>query len=159
MEFAVSEKQSSFIAKLLAERMVSEDLRREINMVGGSMTSRQASNIITDLLNCQLKVQAPAGTPVTVPGMYGREGVGIFRVKIGRQSGRPYAMRLSLVDDKITFEYDAGAIRMLVAEDRWTLEQAKEFGLETGFCCVCGAFLTDPKSVEAGIGPVCAKKV
>jgi hypothetical protein len=24
---------------------------------------------------------------------------------------------------------------------------------------VCGAELTDPKSVEAGIGPVCAKRV
>jgi Family of unknown function (DUF6011) len=25
-------------------------------------------------------------------------------------------------------------------------------------CCVCGAVLTTPKSIEAGVGPVCAKK-
>jgi hypothetical protein len=31
-------------------------------------------------------------------------------------------------------------------------------GKETGVCVCCGRELTDPKSIEAGIGPVCAKK-
>jgi len=30
----------------------------------------------------------------------------------------------------------------------------KDFGI----CCCCGATLTDPKSIEAGIGPICASK-
>lgn len=33
------------------------------------------------------------------------------------------------------------------------------YGRETGVCGVCGRRLTDPASVEAGIGPVCASKV
>lgn len=34
---------------------------------------------------------------------------------------------------------------------------AKAHGLKTGICSCCGRALTDPKSVAAGIGPVCAK--
>lgn len=33
-----------------------------------------------------------------------------------------------------------------------------ECGHQTGICCVCGRTLTDPKSIEAGIGPICASK-
>lgn len=32
------------------------------------------------------------------------------------------------------------------------------YGRKTGVCCCCGKELTDPASVEAGIGPVCATK-
>ena len=37
------------------------------------------------------------------------------------------------------------------------LEAAVAYGRETGTCACCGRQLTDPKSVERGIGPVCAK--
>jgi hypothetical protein len=43
-------------------------------------------------------------------------------------------------------------------ETLMTLEDAKEFGRLYGMCCQCGATLTDEKSIEAGIGPVCAGK-
>lgn len=42
--------------------------------------------------------------------------------------------------------------------DMMSLEDAKEFGRETGVCISCGALLTDPVSIEAGIGPTCATK-
>lgn len=32
------------------------------------------------------------------------------------------------------------------------------YGIETGVCCVCNAELTNKKSIEAGIGPICATK-
>lgn len=35
-------------------------------------------------------------------------------------------------------------------------EAAVRYGRETGVCACCGRKLTDPKSVEAGIGPICA---
>lgn len=38
------------------------------------------------------------------------------------------------------------------------LEAAKSYGRETGTCCCCNRELTDPASVAAGIGPVCANK-
>lgn len=46
-----------------------------------------------------------------------------------------------------------GDIRML------SFDEMVEIGRKTGLCCICGRSLDDEKSVEAGIGPVCAKKV
>ena len=38
------------------------------------------------------------------------------------------------------------------------LETAKKYGKLSGRCCSCGRDLTDPASIEAGIGPICAQK-
>jgi len=35
------------------------------------------------------------------------------------------------------------------------LDAAVQYGRETGNCACCGRLLTDPRSVELGIGPVC----
>lgn len=37
-------------------------------------------------------------------------------------------------------------------------EIAKAYGKKTGICSCCGRELTDPASIEAGIGPICAAK-
>lgn len=37
-------------------------------------------------------------------------------------------------------------------------EAARLYGKETGSCSCCGRELTDPVSIEAGIGPICAGK-
>lgn len=37
-----------------------------------------------------------------------------------------------------------------------TLEEAQEWGRKTGICCVCSRQLTNPDSISAGIGPICA---
>jgi hypothetical protein len=46
-----------------------------------------------------------------------------------------------------------GDIRLL------SFDEMVEIGRKTGLCCICGRSLDDEKSIEAGIGPVCAKKV
>lgn len=46
----------------------------------------------------------------------------------------------------------------LTEDHKLTLEQAKEWGWATGHCVCCGRLLTDPVSVEAGIGPICASR-
>jgi len=89
-------------------------------------------------------------------GVY-RDDSGVYRVVKSRQSGNLYAKKLNLKTGG--FDYASGAIYRLRETHRLTLEQAKAIGQETGICIVCGAFLTDPKSVERGIGPVCAKRV
>jgi Family of unknown function (DUF6011) len=38
------------------------------------------------------------------------------------------------------------------------LAAVKEIGIATGRCCVCSRMLTDPESIEQGIGPICADK-
>jgi hypothetical protein len=37
-------------------------------------------------------------------------------------------------------------------------EAVKAYGLRTGNCAICNRELTDPESVERGIGPICAEK-
>lgn len=38
------------------------------------------------------------------------------------------------------------------------LQLAKIYGHETGSCSVCGRTLSDPLSIQMGIGPICAKR-
>ena len=39
------------------------------------------------------------------------------------------------------------------------VDYIKQRGKATGKCLVCGHTLTDPKSIEVGIGPVCLSKI
>lgn len=90
-------------------------------------------------------------------------------MQAGKESGNLYAKALTRIggkrltrDDATVsweFVYAPGAIHSLTAAQRMTLAEAKAFGIQYGVCCVCGAFLKDAKSVAAGIGPVCVKRV
>lgn len=102
-------------------------------------------------------------------GIHLLDGV-IYKVQVAvHGSGQLYAKVLTepsygtdyqagVYDSKWTFEYlgRKGAFWKLSESTLMTLEQAKEFGKLYGMCCVCGATLTDERSIEAGIGPVCA---
>lgn len=99
--------------------------------------------------------EAARKAAVTVDaGIYLLAGV-VYKVqKAVHGSGNLYA---KVLQDG-AFVYAPGAIRSLLPEHRMTLEQAREYGQLYGVCCNCGATLTDEESIEAGIGPVCAKK-
>jgi hypothetical protein len=95
---------------------------------------------------------------VTETGMYRVNGR-IYKVLPSRSSERHYAKELvGEGDGTYRFTYAPGAMRLIRAEHRMTDEQAREFGRTTGICCVCTTTLTDPKSIAAGIGPVCSGK-
>lgn len=51
------------------------------------------------------------------------------------------------------FIYQSGLIYHLV--ERLSVAEAIEFGKTYGHCCVCGRLLTNYKSIELGIGPIC----
>lgn len=91
------------------------------------------------------------GGPEPAPGMYRQPSGRIVKVQLSRTSGKPYA---KTVDG----EYLGGG-RELAGLVRLTLDEAKAYGRETGVCCVCGATLTNPESIAAGIGPWCAGKL
>jgi len=101
---------------------------------------------------------------VETPGMYRKDGQ-IYKVQIAvHGSGKPYAkllMDTGRVDSDgkpvFKFEFAPGRVRDLRPSDMMTLAEAKEFGALYGVCCVCGRLLTDETSIEAGIGPICAK--
>lgn len=166
-----TEKQLAFIARLL------EEGRSATIFFDG--TKAGASRYIEALLASPRRatpapaaqVATPATPAVARPtsvGMY-RQGEDIYRVKES-ETGNLYAMKLTAIsgqrlrdsDEAVvrwTFVYERGAIHQLTAADKLTLEEAKQWGIRTGTCCVCARLLTDAKSVLAGIGPVCARNV
>ena len=136
-------RQVSFINTLLEERVYEGEA---INFA--TLSSREASDIISRLINAKRKNSVDVGMYQTPDGE-------IYRVQPSRETGNLYAKHMLVGGG---FEYERGAISRLTPADKMTLEQAKAWGMATGVCCVCGAFLTDQKSVSEGIGPVCAKK-
>lgn len=124
-----------------------------------SLSIQEASERINEFkeLAASLGVSRSARRQVQVTevGMYRTEDQEIYRVQESRQTGNLYAKHLLVGGG---FEYESGAIFNLKPSDKMTLEEAKAYGVATGQCCVCGAFLTDENSVREGIGPVCASR-
>ncbi len=146
-----SDKQVAFITTLIAERVF------EGAVSFASLTSVEASSLITELLNSPRKAGAAAAERVSEEGMYRNAEGDIFRVQRSKESGNLYAKRLDPIAGG--FEYVQGAIRLIKPSDRMSLDEAKAFGVAYGICCVCGAFLTNEVSVAEGIGPVCGGRV
>lgn len=170
-----SRRQIDYIASLVAERDTAApnvpvfiDKARE-QVMARTLTSAFASEVI-ELLQAQPRKASAPSRPQVEEGMY-LLGDDIYKVQRAvHGSGHLYAKRLEMTDSgvldgerlypaKFTFNYAAGAMRLLRPEHKMTLEQAKEFGALYGTCCVCGRTLTNETSIEAGIGPVCAGRL
>jgi hypothetical protein len=108
------------------------------------------------------KLQASAGnTPAAADGWELTEGAYLLDgkavlVQRSRESKRLYAKVWDADAEK--FVYAKGVQYRLRAEHRATLEQLEEFGKAFGVCGECGRTLTNPESIERGIGPICAGK-
>ena len=162
-----SDKQIAFGRRLLAEMIGSEHVEQSMENVaalGHLRTTKTASAWIDSLLKAKkdlgaARAQRAADEHVFVTaGYFAMEGT-IYKVVPSRSTGRNYAMSLAAPGmKKGTWRYEKGAMYRLTESMRLSLEQAKEYGRTHKFCVACGALLTDPKSVEQGIGPVCAKK-
>lgn len=117
------------------------------------------------------RVPAPRpAAPQVEEGMYRDPVTGdIFKVQVAHHgSGKLYAKKLVKLNTVKTkgkkeyshdFEYAPGAINRIPASWRMTKEEAVEWGQLYGACCRCGTILTDERSIEAGIGPVCSGKI
>lgn len=162
--YPASERQVSYLLSLIEGREWPESLpitRDDASqrIYEGTMDRRTASSLI-DALRVAPKIATKVVGDLS-EGMY-RTGDGtMYRVQRSRESGRLYAKRMDwdLTTGKPHFEYDKGAIYALTSADRMSVEDARAWGVETGICCVCGAFLTDAKSVERGIGPICEGRI
>lgn len=152
-----SEKQVAFATRLATER--GAELPDNLT----SLTPKQASELI-DRLMALPKVARPAAAQLE-SGIYRTESGEIYKVYWNQAKTRMLAKLLvvhSVVGDQAargSFEYAGMADRFVRADQRMTLEQAKEFGAIYGVCVVCGATLTDEVSIANGIGPVCASRI
>jgi len=159
-------RQIDYLKSLIRDRDV--DRAMDVAFIddaisAGTLAKSAASEYIADALRCPKRPLAQARVDAAqaelTHGMYHKDTV-VYKVQIAvHGSGRLYAKKL-MVDGfgKAHFEYAPGAIRILTLADRMSLEEAKEFGVLYGTCCVCGRTLTDEVSIANGIGPVCARK-
>jgi|SRR6185295_17057753 len=159
-----TQAQFDYLKDLIAKHDVSGvadivDAARE-RAVAGTMTRAQASALI-DLV----KVQPLRGTKTEAaeltPGVYRATDGVLYRVYPARADRSRMLAKEIVVDgalNHLEFVYAGAASRFVQPEGRLTLEEAKAFGATTGYCIACGAELTDPDSIAAGIGPVCATK-
>lgn len=155
-----SERQMSFIESLLATKDLRGTQYALWLLALPDLSRSEASNAI-EALKALPKVST-SGTPARtdlVAGVY-TDGETIYRVYLGQQSRRMLAKKI-VGDREAGYHYEyAGAAERFVSDafERMTLAQAKEWGRATNTCVKCGARLDDPESVDAGIGPVCAKR-
>lgn len=121
---------------------------------------RDASKAIDFLINSVKTTRPGASEAELEAGMYRRADGRIYKVQRAVHGSGMMTCKLLVVDGhgSAHFEYQGLATRFVSADERMTLEQAKEFGAIYGVCCQCGATLTDETSIEAGIGPVCASR-
>lgn len=166
-----TERQISFLTSLITERGLSLDKavmlafdtdQTETFEIG----RRECSQMIDAVKAVRRPERERPAAPDLEAGMY-KVGQDIFRVKISKSSGKPYAEILchdailngNYRDAAVWFEYAPGRVRSITPDHRMTLDQCAEFGLLFGTCCVCGRELTKPASIAKGIGPVCEKKI
>lgn len=151
-----TDKQIGFIVRLAEQH--SADLDSILNgREWSEVTKIEASAIINTFLN--MPKPTPKPRDEIEDGMY-RFDETIYKVQHAvHGSGRQYAKELvQYADGSWGFEYARGIVYKLRPEHKMSLEDAKAFGALYGTCCVCGRTLTDEKSIEAGIGPICAGK-
>ena len=169
-----SPKQVAFLRSLVAQILTAEQqvdpdngaerglaYEQEIEGLVPDLTTKTASEAI-DRLKARLAYLRAKGACVAAkqakaavePGYYTRDGL-VYVVVHNKAKTNVYAKRMNLATGR--WEYAAGAVQGLV--ERLTVEQAAELGHLHGRCVLCGAELSDPESVERGIGPVCVKRL
>lgn len=160
-----TDRQVNYVRKLMDERdgtTVNAEFRATVEAeIAAGISGAAISAIITLLTTPEMRPPRGGNRAERVEleaGMY-RKGDTFYRVKVSK-AGNWYAQELRINDDtgRIDFRY-VGKVYGLVAEHRLAQDEARAFGVETGNCICCGAVLTNPDSIAAGIGPICAGKV
>jgi len=100
-----------------------------------------------------LKKETGEKATVYEPGMYRTEDDRIVKVKMNRAKTSVYGS----VHDGDEWVYTPGITREKLI--RLTVEEAAAYGKLYGQCIVCCRELTNPESIERGIGPICINKI
>ncbi len=176
-----TEKQIEFIKTLISERDLDQvwvpgtdndsDAARSHGARAAVETARtfwRAGNHLNDatakfLIEVLKKAPHKASSEQAEPGYYVAANGDFVVVVQNREKTRTYAKRLVVTETEgkksASWEYAPGVGRTLADITPMTLAEAAQWGHAHGICAICCKTLTDPKSVERGIGPKCAKKV
>lgn len=125
-------------------------------------TRAQVSKMI-DWLRTLPVIERPAQPKASgeklAPGAYRAADGTLYQVYPAREHEGMLAKEIIADETGVSFHYVGRADRFVTADQKLTLDEAAEFGQTFGVCCECGRLLTDPDSIAAGIGPVCAGRL
>lgn len=137
----VSEKQAEFAAKLVQWAQPRTYAPVEALRLPQIESLVRDSDLSLNLGVCKVVLFQSGAVAVVAPvfgaGTYGIIEDGNFR-------------RFKACNDEV--------VAVLKDVEERGIEAVKEIGRATGRCCVCSRLLTDPESIEAGIGPICASR-
>lgn len=159
-EAAPTEKQIDYLMVLVEGRdigMGTEEFKAMFHLLreSGVVDRGWVSDTIEEY-----KSMPPRGRSGPEPGYYVHddEMYVVVRTKDGK---RTYAKQLTKNPDtgRWSWEYAPGAGRKMAHMTPMSVDEAAKFGHLHGVCAICCRPLNDPKSVKAGIGPVCQKKL
>lgn len=160
--------QLNFVRKLVAERDLT-NLPAEhaaalegMSLIPVEVGRYETSKLIDAMLSLPKKAKAAQAPKVSVAPGYYLLGEDIYVVvKSKTNPDRVYAKKMEILSSgRGGWFYAAGALSALAAKaEPLTAEAAAHLGKQYGICMICGRTLTDPSSVEAGIGPICAAKL
>jgi hypothetical protein len=105
--------------------------------------------------------RAPKPATVSVEaGFYVDGDDHLYLVQANRAQTNLYAKKFVRRPSGVgKYVYAPGLMRHADTWSPLTTEKAKELGHRWRCCVVCGRKLSDPQSVEAGIGPVCLQRL
>lgn len=156
-----SDKQIALLNRLAGERDFDVPAIHQIiaDANAGTASMSAASRAIDILFDKPRKPLVHGdGAPVG-EGYYLQEDT-VYKVVKAKSTGNLYAKALHSTEyGRASWDYAPGAMKHLTGAHRLTLDQAREMGTRLGACVICGKALTDPESVERGIGPVCAARI
>lgn len=111
---------------------------------------------LKDAIRKERHAQRQSASEAMEEGIYMKNAT-VYKVQRSKTSGNLYTKTLHT--DPARWEYTPEVMRDLSLSDKITMEQAQEFGMKFGICAICGRLLTDPDSIDRGIGPVCANRI
>lgn len=140
------------------------ELNAEANTKMTKFDASQAISLLLEASNGKFTPRTPVvTTPVVTQevvvaepapiGVYQKDG-DYYRVAETRNTNRRLAYRWN----GRRWDYARGMVYRLTTSDLVSVEEVRAFGLRTGMCAICGRTLTDPASVQKGIGPICEGK-
>ena len=170
-------KQQSFILSLIDERDIEPTIKgvrtvEDIKAGVPSLDKAQASRYIERLLELPKKATAKAqpssdlaklaeSIPAGHYAVTGEDGTTDFyrvdKPTKGKWAGYVFVkLQLSETYERVSQRNTATILQKII--DSGPEAAAKRYGHELGKCAICSRTLTNPDSIERGIGPVCAGK-
>ena len=157
---SLTERQFASCVKMYDSAMAREEAKAK---------EREAQKLDLDLSKLFDLFNTASGSGLKRPRLVIKELVISKAPDHGRNAGCLYLKWSGEYAGKITEDYQLRIIRdyndkreaiteILTGLVDDPLGYAKLYGQETGVCCCCNRELTDPKSIELGIGPICAEK-